>query len=203
MPFLSSGCYVESGEKAYEAESAYYLEFQIKSALYSMERIYKGFDGGFDSKYQYYHYYTDHLLFSLGQICNRFVIDEKDQGITLERKQANRNNFEFTEEKYPILSDKRGRNTIEHIDEHDQKIIEKENGVGGFNLIDSETSADLIETFRSKRKTHIYTLDLINGTLLISRKEKKIDISLDEIKKELLALYARVTYVKEFLQKVF
>ena len=202
MPFSSSGLYIDAGEKAYEVESSYYLEFQIKSALFSIKKIYEKCEDGFENKCQYYHYYVDHLLFSLGQIGNRFIIQENDRGMILERKQANRANFEFSEDKYPILSDKNGRNTIEHIDEYDQKAIKKETGVGGFNVIDSETPSDLISVFKTRRSTHIYTLNLIDNELLICRSEKEINIDLAKTKQELVTLLDRVVCVKEFLQRL-
>ena len=146
MPFINSGIYIDTSvkEKSYEIETSYYLEFQIKSALISIDKLRCFSENSFDNKYQYYHFYTDHLLYSLGQIANRFIVNDKDKGVVLERKKANCRDFEFNAEKYPNLSDKTGRNTIEHIDEHNQKIIEKRKGVGGFNLIDNETETDLI-----------------------------------------------------------
>lgn len=203
MPFIASGVYIDTAEKSYEIESSYYLEFQIRSALISIEKLHKQFDADFDNKYQYYHYYTDHLLYSLGQIGNRFVVTDYDKGITLERKQANCTNFEFSSDKYPILSDKRGRNTVEHIDEHNQKIIKNENGVGGFNLIDNETENELIEVFKNKRNLHPYTLDLIDNVILIVRQDNEINIKLDELSQELHSLYDRVVYVMQTVKDVF
>jgi hypothetical protein len=202
MPFLSSGIYIRTSEMPYEAESSYYLKYQIKSALISIDKLMQDFDIAFDSKCQYCHYYTDHLLYSYGQISNRFVITPKDVGLTRERKEANRRNFEFTEVKYPILSDKCARNTIEHIDEHNQLVIEKCNGVGGFNLIDRETPEELTLVFRNERKSHPYTLDLVRGEIMIVRNGTSIDVNLASLKLELLALYDRVSSVYDTLQEM-
>ena len=103
MPFIDPGVYADTVDKSYEVESCYYLEFQIKSALISLKKLEQEIDTDFDSKYQYYHFYVDHLLYSLGQIGNRFIATDKDRGLNLERKNANCINFEFTQEKYPIL----------------------------------------------------------------------------------------------------
>ncbi|MDY5948889.1 MAG: hypothetical protein SPJ42_06590 [Oscillospiraceae bacterium] len=205
MPFINSGIYIDTSvkEKSYEIETSYYLEFQIKSALISIDKLRCFSENSFDNKYQYYHFYTDHLLYSLGQIANRFIVNDKDNGVVLERKKANCRDFEFNAEKYPNLSDKTGRNTIEHIDEHNQKIIEKRKGVGGFNLIDNETETDLINVFKSQRQFHPYTLDLIAFEILIFRNEKEIDISILELEKELKCLYNRVQYVIEHVRPIF
>lgn len=199
MPFILPGMYCDTGDKAYEVESSYYLEFQIKSALISIKKIKSFTDEDFDSKYQYYHYYTDHLLYSMGQIGNRFIIKKGDKGLTLERKEENRQNFEFSESIYPILSNKAGRNTIEHIDEHNQKVIVNNKGVGGFNLIDIDTDKLLIETLYNERQTHPYILDLLNDKILIIRNEKEIDIRISDLEQELTSLLNSVSYVYKYL----
>lgn len=194
MPLITEGVYVRCDDSNYEAETTYYLNFQILSALASLDRL-NNYDDRFlwENRCQYYHYYCDHLLYSIGQISNRFIINpnEKDR-LLKERKQLNRANYQFSETNYPILSDKNARNTIEHIDEHNQNIISKKHGVGGFNLIDSETDMVLIKELRSRRETHIYTLDLLKKELLIHRKGKDITISLESLHNELLQLQNNV-----------
>ena len=202
MPFLKSGIYIDTSDKSYEVESSYYLKFQIKSALISIKKLKNFEDNDFDNKYQYYHYYTDHILYSVGQISNRFIISNNDKGVNLERKQANRQNFEFNENLYPILSDKTGRNTIEHIDEHDQKVIKKHHGVGGFNLIDFYTDPKLVEIFYNERKTHPYTLDLTKFEILIVRNETNINININDLEKELVKLFEKVSYVLKYLTNI-
>lgn len=198
MPLDLNGVYLDCGDRAYEAESAYYLNFQIISALASLERL-ERYDPNFawENRCQYYHYFCDHLLYSLGQISNRFLINErKDSKQRKERKEYNRLNFRFSEAAYPILSDKCARNVIEHIDEYNQCIIENKRGVGGFNLIDSETEPELATVLRSRKDTHPYTLDAIQRTLLIRRKNEDLSISLELLRDELLCLQRSV---KSFL----
>ncbi len=190
MPLVANGVYLYQGDRAYEAEVTYYLKFQILSALASLARI-NDYDPRFtwDNRCQYYHYYCDHLLYSIGQISNRFICNDKETKKIKERKRLNCCNYRFTEAEYPILADKRARNTIEHIDEHNQNIIESRNGVGGFNLIDNETKSDLVIELKSKRSIYPYILDLHNSEILIYRKNAgEINISLVELKDELLRL---------------
>lgn len=117
----------------------------------------------YENKAQYYHYYSDHLLYSPGQITERFRLKDnpsKKEKEYYERRKINRDNYQFTDKDFPILSNKDFRNTIEHIDEHNIKVINDHNGAGGFNYIDDETSEKLVDELLSQRHNHIYTLDL-------------------------------------------
>lgn len=200
MPLISKGVYVFDDDREFERESAYYLSFQIVSALISLDYLnnYRD-DLVWKSKYTYYHYYTDHLLFSVGMITNRFVITDKDKGLNLARKEANRQNYKFTEDKYPILSDKRARNVIEHIDEYNQRIIKQKNGVGGFNVIDENASPELLNALHNRKDVHPYTIDLINQELLIRRNTTDLVIKLDSLKDELKSLHENVRSFADFL----
>jgi len=198
MAVVLPGVYCITKDKPYEAESSYYLDFQIQSALISIQYLESKTDiseTNFHSKAEYYHFFTDHLLFSLGQISNRFLITNKDTEIDKERKNINRSNFQFTEEKYPILSDKKARNTIEHIDEYDNQTILKLGGVGGFNYIDSDTDTALATELRNRRTTHIYTLDLIKSELLIFKNNCELTVNLKELKQELVSLQTDVKWL--------
>jgi len=202
LPLLQNGVYIGNDESPYEAESAYYLNFHILSALVSIEHL-SCFEPSelWENKCQYYHYYTDHLLFCIGQIANRFVIGNSN-GLRLERKTKNRDNYRFTDEKYPILSNKDARNVIEHIDERNQQIIMSRNGVGGFNLIDAETPSELVTTLREKTDLHPYTLDLIKNELLIRSKDSDLVINIDDLKSELGSLHNDVKYFRSIISDI-
>lgn len=189
--------YINTPDDAYEAETSYYLHFQLVSALISLDHIYncKYSDSDlFESKAQYYHYYTDHLLYSLGQIAERFreSLDPNKTNDYFVRRAENRNNYGFDKNNYPILSNKAFRNTIEHIDEHNIEVIKKHDAVGGFNTIDENTSKELTNTLRNKRDTHTYTLDLLLKQLYIERNETPLTMQLDDLKQELLDLKKKV-----------
>ena len=206
MAVVLPGVYCVTKDKPYEVESSYYLDFQIQSALISIHCLESKIDISntlFHSKAEYYHFYTDHLLFSLGQISNRFLFTNKDTEIDREHKNINRNNFQFTEEKYPILSDKKARNTIEHIDEYDNQTILKLGGVGGSNYIDSDTDTVLATELRNRRTTHIYTLDLIKNELLIFKKNSEVTVDLKELKQELLSLQTDVKWLLDMATSMY
>lgn len=201
MSMLAPGVYSDDEGKPYEVESGYYLAFQITSALFSLENILSKTAqdyGLLKNKYQYCHYYCDHLIFSIGQIANRFDIKNSDTGLILERKNTNIRNFDFSKTKYPILSDKKIRNTIEHIDEHNQQIIKKHGGVGGFNLIDVDTDTEIVTALTTNRREHPYTLDLIKKELLIMRNDKELTLSLDALYRELIDLQKSAKSLFEF-----
>ena len=200
MPLLAEGVYIKSDDKGYEVETSYYLNFQIISALASLAKIDSFTDSyEWENRCQYYHYYTDHLLFSIGQIANRFQITDRDPEKEKNRKNLNRSNYQFSEDRYPLLSDKKARNVVEHIDEYNLKIIESNRGVGGFNLIDANTDSALVDTLRANRHTHPYTLDLLSHELFIRRTNEDITVSLEKLKSELLSLKESVKSFMEFI----
>ena len=107
MPLIANGVYAECDDKSYEIETTYYLDFQIASALFSIQQLFSATDiSVWRNKCQHYHYYSDHLLYSIGQITDRFVVTDKDRGLKLERKEMNCKNYQFLEGDYPLLSDK-------------------------------------------------------------------------------------------------
>ena len=205
--------YGDGDDKPYEVEAVYYLNFQIKSALASLDCLSSYHeDFAWENRYQYYHYYCDHLLFSMGQIANRFtIVDEKAiKGSKKKRKQTlernaqnrkNRINFGFSEATFPILSEKHARNVIEHIDEYNRYIIDENHGVGGFNLIDEKEDEKLITDLRKRRATHPYTLDLLDGKLLVRYNRKNIDIDLVKLRAELLSLQENVDWLRDMIRK--
>ena len=200
MPLLAEGVYIKSDDKGYEVETSYYLNFQIISALASLAKIDSFTDSyEWENRCQYYHYYTDHLLFSIGQIANRFQVTDRDPEKEKNRKNLNWSNYQFSEDRYPLLSDKKARNVVEQIDEYNLKIIESNRGVGGFNLIDANTDSALVDTLRANRHTHPYTLDLLSHELFIRRKNEDITVSLEKLKSELLSLKESVKSFMEFI----
>ena len=200
MPLIASGVFIDGEDRPYEFESSYYLSFQIKSALASLTHINSYCDiFEWDNRCQYYHFYTDHLLYSIGQIANRFIAKNSDTANDKKRKECNRINYQFTEAAFPILSDKRARNVNEHIDEYNNQIIANHRGVGGFNLIDDKTDTKLVDALRNRKITHPYTLDLLRNELLVRRRDEDLIIPLKDLHAELLALLGNVETIIQYL----
>lgn len=79
MPLIANGIYAECDDKSYEIETTYYLDFQIASALFSINKMVSKTDDPFwKNKCQYYHYYSDHLLYSIGQITENILTQAKN-----------------------------------------------------------------------------------------------------------------------------
>lgn len=169
---------------AYKKEAVYYIRHHIVSAIISLNNIKTESPcvAEFLNVPQYYHYYCDHLLFSIGQIGSRFIETSRMSYFQRSLVHANRKLFNFREGKYKNLSNKEARNIIEHIDERDMVVIEDNSGVGGFNVILSSGEKE-IEDLRRRRDTHIYTLDLVEKKLLLfnTKNKKEIDIELDDV----------------------
>lgn len=200
MLLPDTGAYADCSDKMYELETNYYLHFHIKSALVSIDFLLNPIInvlGCFENKAQYYHYYSEHLLYSVGQISERFRIDNRNTDYN-ERRKTNRQNYEFTEAKYPILSKKAYRNTIVHIDERDIDLIKTKDAVGGFNYIDNEIPTELRSILLSNRDTHIYTLDLLSQNLLITNDGTQLTMNLNELKHELFQLDNSVVHLSKF-----
>lgn len=206
MPF-SNGIYIQSKDlEPFEFETNYYLDFHIKSALFSIDSILKKdsiVSACFDSDQQYYHFFCDHLLHSIGQISQRFynsLTQEDPYYLKFESIIKNNiANYSFSKEHYPILCDKNYRHALEHINETNICIILASKGVGGFNVIDINTEAELANELRRRRENHPYTLDLQRRKIYLTKKSsKKCDIrtiDLDRLKKELISLQSSVKSV--------
>jgi len=203
MPLALKGVYfsTDGEEKAYEVESSYYLNYHLISAIFSLEKIRVFEKSSLLSKQQYYHYYTDHLMFSWGQIASRFLAKDYDERCLAEAKRSNRQNYLFSKDTFPLLSNKRARNILEHLDEYNVFTISELKGVGGFNLIDEETGEDLIHELSSRRTTHPYTLNLRQREIWLydQRASKKININIEQLEAEIHLLQKNVL---EFLEHI-
>lgn len=207
VPFYDAGVYFTVPDLIpYERDAYYYVVFHIASARASLSHLTSdkfNQQNEFESIIEYYHYHCDHLLFSMGQISSRFIENNKDKNdasIMKEIKKANRSNFEFNKKNYPILSNRLGRNIIEHIDAKNAVAIDRHKGVGGFNVIMEGVEPEIIE-LRKRRETHIYTLDLLEKKILLydTQKQSPCDISLDKLNDELENLSKRASNIKNQL----
>lgn len=187
---IKTKIWIDTGQKVYEFETAYYLKYNLEKAKYALEKIYST-DVDFQ-KYSnqciYYHIYIDLLMEAIGQIRNRFIQKRKG-GKYNEIRKNNCKSYDFNETNYPILFEEEFRNFVTHIDERNIDFIKNNNGVGGFNVIFYDTSKyerDAYLNFKSQNNT----LDLVNKIYYIysNKKEKTIYLELELLKKELKKL---------------
>jgi len=202
MPLLIEGVYVDTLEKGYEAESCYYLLFQIKSVYMCINKLTEKpqkFDCEmWDNDCEFYHFYCDHLLFSLGQISNRFVYSGKEKTYKA-RIKDNCNNFRFSEDLFPIISNKQIRNTVEHIDEYDIDTIGGYKGVGGFNVIFDNMEAKIREAIIDTKQLHPYYFDVRSREIVVHRASKRLVVNLEQLSEELSRLRDNVLHLRSFL----
>lgn len=156
-------------------ELSYYIDFYIKSSYVSIDNLRRDLDTdlfGFDNKAQFYHYYLDHLLYSMGQISIRLK-DINNIDVF--------NDLMVSEEDYPILINKQYRNTIEHINEYNLYAIDHYGAAGGFNYIDKDVDQSLVESIMKNKQTYTYTFDRINMRVLIYRNNNELSFDIDNL----------------------
>lgn len=123
-----------------------------------------------------------------------------------ERVDFNKNNYNFVEQEFSILSDKIPRNMIEHLDERNVKTIMENKGVGGFNVIFDDSDIDMVTTIKTHRKSYLYTLDLVNKRMLFYNtqaeldEEKEFDIDILDLQRELQKLKQNINNFSELLR---
>ena len=194
----NSGAYMFSEKKfeneiQYQREHCYYIRYNTKKALYALDKLCNDYNGDIQEKCFYYHVYLDLLFEAVGLIINRFKLkkemENKNIGIQIKN---NCQEYDFTEERYPLLNDKKFRNFIEHIDEKDAMLIENEKYFGTFNLIyhnmDVKLKKELLDT--EKQQNNLLNLEEMTYTILNSYNNeiKKKTINLIELKKELIEI---------------
>lgn len=214
MPLMCEGVYIDAREdKPYEVATTYQLGFYISSALISLDYIFCPLKDMVDkhaNEPQYYRYYVDNLFYYLGLINERFVVknggrDEDVREKKQERIEANRKNYHFTEEDYPILANKDPRNIIEHLDERNVKTIIQNLGAGGFNVISSKSDPDMVKSINEHREYYPYNLDLVNNKVMFynvqasPNKAVEFEIDLNGLKDELERLKESVEWFANFV----
>ncbi len=165
MPLID-GWYSQGDDYPYEVAATYQLKSYITFALVGLNKIENESSSDlnlFDNRIQYYRFYLDKVFDSLGKIHSRFTTINKGNPDVLEIKNEyvslNRLNYKFSEDIFPLLSNKKPRNIIEHIDERNLLTIKEHNGVGGFNVIFKDSDTELINSLLNKRMHYPYTLD--------------------------------------------
>ena len=213
MPLLAEGAFVHNVQDyPYEAEATYHLKYFISSALITLDLILNPdhqLIGRFDNSARYYRYHLDHLFYLLGQINDRLIYKPgRDAALNIikqEHVNLNRNNYRFSEQEFPIISNKIPRNLIEHLDERNLTTLTGKRGVGGFNVIHPDSDPDMVASIKSNRDLYPYNLDLIERKVLFFNAQEKdpslkqFDIDINELKSELIKLSHNVNALDDLL----
>jgi hypothetical protein len=215
MPLVTKGFFIDSGEeRPYEVETTYQLKYYVSAALISIDYILSPVEEmmvRFENKVEYYRYHIDGLFNFLGLINDRFLCKPSSRDTDLQKKKQervvlNKNNYQFTEQEFSILSNKIPRNIIEHLDERNVKTIIESKGVGGFNVIFEDNDADMVAAITFHREFYPYTLDLVNKKMLFYNTQAKIDdvkefdIDILELQRELQKLKQNIYSFAEFVK---
>ena len=116
-----------------------------------------------------------------------------------------RNNYRFSEQEFPIISNKIPRNLIEHLDERNLTTLTGKRGVGGFNVIHPDSDPDMVASIKSNRDLYPYNLDLVERKVLFFNAQEKdpslkqFDIDINELKSELIKLSHNVNALDDLL----
>ncbi|SKA68937.1 hypothetical protein SAMN02745111_01690 [Eubacterium uniforme] len=198
MGFLMPGIYC-NGNEQYDFELLYYMKYYLNSievALFYMFDIKIMKEtmnlGIFENDAAYYHFYTDHLLYCMGQIAMRFVEGNEKQNEVKRRIEINKRALGVNEDKYPILCDKRYRNSIEHIFNRNIDIIVENGQVGGFNFINNQTEYDIRKNLYEEKNKYVCILDITNKMIQLNNKGNWLELDIDKLQKEVKELKKNV-----------
>ena len=211
MPLID-GWYSQGDDYPYEVAATYQLKSYITFALVGLHKIENESPSDlelFDNRVQYYRFYLDKVFDSVGKIHSRFTTISKGnpsvKQIKNEYVELNRLNYRFSEAIFPLLSNKKPRNIIEHVDERNLLTIKEHNGVGGFNVIFDNSDSALIDTLLKKRQHYPYTLDMRYKTVYFyniqdeNDQTKEFEIHLDDLKEELIKLKENINILDSYL----
>ena len=141
---------------------------------------------------------NDRLIYKPGRDAALNIIKK-------EHVNLNRNNYRFSEQEFPIISNKIPRNLIEHLDERNLTTLTRKRGVGGFNVIHPDSDPDMVASIKSNRNLYPYNLDLVERKVLFFNAQEKdpslkqFDIDINELKSELIKLGNNVKALDDLL----
>lgn len=131
----------------------------------------------------YYHIKVEQLLISIKQINDRFYSkNEKRDDLVF-----NRESYNYSKSRFPILTDATFRNFIVHIFERNSQHIDDFKALGGFNYFDSSTDDKLRNEYINGKFQNI-ALDLVNNNIVIKEKKSNYNpryLNIESIKNEL------------------
>ena len=207
----SNGAYIEVADDLYglyQFDNIYYIKYYCKKALFAIEKMYEDINiNNISEAAFYYHVYIDMLCDAVGLINDRFIEKKHCSDELKESIKINRKNYSFSEEKYKLLSDKDFRNFIEHINERSNKLIKNRKYYGTFNFVHSKMGKETIANILDDKKKQNNVLNLIDKTYRIVYVEKNTnkietkEISIDELKKELISIYKISEKIWDYLTR--
>ncbi len=196
MPYLIyPGVYAYTEDYNTEVVVNYQLSYLVDSALLSIDRVLGEYpqNHSYLNKIQYYRFYVDHLMMCLGRINDYLV----PKGNATDFINLNRNLYNFTDDTFPIISEKKPRNLVEHLSERNNITIKNYGSVGGFNVLFLDSDKELKDSVTNKKEYYPYTLDLENNSIVFSDNRNRSDGSIENYSIDLLLLRKELNELKQ------
>lgn len=182
----------------YHFESTYYIRYNVKKALYALDRL-EALAKEAEPDVFVCHVYLDLLLEACGMLRKWFtpVVDEKR--MTANRRsqyKKNQNEYGYGDDSYPVMCNVyKIRNFVEHIDERDDRLIEGKTYHGTFNVIYAGMDTSMRDGLSDENKPQNNLLDLETMTYKAFEQTNDgpriISVNLQDLGKELMRIHQK------------
>lgn len=167
------------GENKYRFESTYFIRYSVAKAIYAYDRLLE-LSRDEHPDITLCHIYSDLLFEACGMICKRFITGK---GPDNQRKQnaINRREYEYDEEAYNMLElAKEARDYVEHIEERNDTLIQRDGFRGTFNVLFKGMDSKLYDELCDSEKPLYGLLNLEDMTFVGFRKDTQKESGIKE-----------------------
>lgn len=191
-------------EDKYRFESTYYIRYNAKRALYAMSKL-KDQANEENPDVFICHVYLDMLLEASGAVRRRFCTDGDLSNERLQQYLNNCKEYEYDDSAFPVLCRiYTVRNSVEHIDERDDRLIENDSFYGTFNAIHSCMEQEMVDglTDSSKPQNNLLDIDSMTFTTFVRKGGKHLareSISLTKLEQELTRIHERAELIWSYI----
>lgn len=176
-----------------ENESILFINAVIENlryAIISLDQIFSGYDAcsNYDDEHTFYFFHMQSILTAQGNIYNVLFNDYfSRRQISRERVQKVREAFGIDVTKFPLIGNKKFRNSSAHFDERYYEF----NGVGDMNILRKDTPTE--ERSQILNTPHLRTID-VDQWMYISydARGNKIVLDLQELRNEMYQMLSEL-----------
>ena len=145
----------------------------------------------YNDRYTFYFFHMQSVLTAQGNIWNvlRNNFYEKNRNISQARILAMREKLGIDINNYPLVGNKKFRNTNEHFDE---RYFQFQNGIGDYNILSQDTPTDIKNQIL--RTPHLRTIDIVNWTYITyDEKQNQIVLNLRSLRDEMYDMFFAIS----------
>ena len=202
---ISGGYYVPTKEQfdnegKYRFESTYYIRYNARRALYALGKLEE--QVGEDSPDVFIcHVYLDLLLDASGMVRKRFITEGNLSDERYQQYTNNRKEYEFSDDTFPVLAAiHKMRDSMEHIDERDDRLIEGDSFYGTFNVVHADMDQEMVDGLMdtSKSQNNLLDIDGMTYTTFVRKGGKLVRDSTSRIE-----LKAELTRILERAERIW